>query len=167
MANGLPYTLAAQVAYPERQCVAFIGDGGFSMLMADFATAVKYKLPIIVVVIKNDTLGMIKWEQMVFMGNPEYACDLQSIDFVKYAEAVGARGFHIEDAADCGRILDQALATKGPVLIEAVVDALEPPLPPKVTVEQALHFAKALASGEPNAGKIALTAISDKVRELI
>src|ERR1051326_2031778 len=74
MAPGLPYTIAAQVAFPDRQCVAFVGDGGFSMLMADFVTAVKYKLPIKVVIIKNNTLGQIKWEQMVFLGNPEYVC---------------------------------------------------------------------------------------------
>ena len=73
MACGLPYTSAAQLAYPNRQCVAFVGDGGFSMLMAELVTAVKYKLPIIVVIIKNNTLGQIKWEQMVFLGNPEYA----------------------------------------------------------------------------------------------
>jgi len=76
MAPGLPYTIAAQVAYPDRQCVAFVGDGGFSMLMADFVTAVKYNLPIKVVIIKNNTLGQIKWEQMVFLGNPEYGVDL-------------------------------------------------------------------------------------------
>src|SRR5262249_22555395 len=87
MACGLPYTIAAQLAHPERQCVAFVGDGGFSMLMAELVTAVKYKLPIIVVVIKNDVLGQIKWEQMVFLGNPEYGVALQPIDFVKFAEA--------------------------------------------------------------------------------
>ena len=77
MAHGLPYAIAAQIAYPDRQCVAFVGDGGFSMLMAEFATCVKYKLPIKVFVIKNNTLGQIKWEQMVFLGNPEYGCELQ------------------------------------------------------------------------------------------
>ena len=71
MAPGLPYAIAAQVAYPGRQSVAFVGDGGFTMLMGEFATAVKYRLPIKVVIIKNNTLGMIKWEQMVFLGNPE------------------------------------------------------------------------------------------------
>ena len=78
VANGLPYTLAAQIAYPERQCVAFVGDGGFSMLMADFATAVKYRLPIKIVVLTNGTLGQIKWEQMVFRATPsmEWTCNL-------------------------------------------------------------------------------------------
>ena len=91
MANGLPYTIAAQIAYPERQCVAFVGDGGFSMLMAEFATAVKYQLPIKVVVIKNNSLGQIKWEQMVFLGNPEYGCELQPIDFAAFARACGGQ----------------------------------------------------------------------------
>jgi pyruvate dehydrogenase (quinone) len=76
VANGLPYTIAAQVAHPDRQCIASVGDGGFSMLMADFATAVKYQLGIKVVIVKNGTLGQIKWEQMVFLGNPEYGVDL-------------------------------------------------------------------------------------------
>jgi pyruvate dehydrogenase (quinone)/pyruvate oxidase len=91
MANGLPYAIAAQVAYPERQCVAFVGDGGFSMLMAEFATACKYNLPIKVVVIKNNTLGQIKWEQMVFLGNPEYGVELHPINFSMFAEACGSR----------------------------------------------------------------------------
>jgi pyruvate dehydrogenase (quinone)/pyruvate oxidase len=167
MANGLPYTIAAQIAYPDRQCVGFVGDGGFSMLMAEFATAVKYQLPIKIVVVKNNTLGQIKWEQMVFLGNPEYACDLHPIDFAMFAQACGGTGFRIEDPAECGAVLDQALATPGPVLVEAVVDPHEPPLPPKITAKQAAKFAESLARGEPNRGKIALTVLKDKVRELV
>src|SRR5947209_12258121 len=167
MAPGLPYTIAAQIAYPDRQCVAFVGDGGFSMLMADFVTAVKYQLPIKVVIIKNNTLGQIKWEQMVFLGNPEYGVDLQPIDFAEFAHACGGAGFTIEDPAECGEILDSALSTPGPVVIQAVVDPFEPPMPAKVTGEQALKFAESLARGEPNRSKIALTVASDKVRELI
>src|SRR5438128_6009929 len=122
MANGLPYTIAAQVAYPERQCVGFVGDGAFSMLMAEFATAVKYRLPIKIIVLKNNTLGQIKWEQMVFLGNPEFGCDLQPIDFAAFANACGGRGFTITEPGRCGEILDEALAIDGPVLIEAIVD---------------------------------------------
>ncbi len=167
MANGLPYAMAAQLAYPDRQCIAFVGDGGFSMLMAEFATCVKYQLPIKVVIIKNNTLGMIKWEQMVFLGNPEYGCELHPIDFSAFAKACGGVGFTIEDPKECGDILDMALETPGPVIVEAVVDPFEPPMPPKVTVEQATRFAQSLARGEPNREKIALTVLSDKVRELI
>lgn len=167
MACALPYALAAQIAYPERQCVAFTGDGGFSMLMADFVTAVKYRLPIKVVIIKNGTLGQIKWEQMVFLGNPEYGVELHPIDFAAFAHACGGVGFTAENPTDCGRIVDDFLSAPGPAILQAVVDPLEPPLPAKITAEQALKFAESLARGEPNRTKIALTALSDKVREMV
>lgn len=167
MACGLPYAIAAQVAYPERQVVAFVGDGGFSMLMADFVTAVKYRLPLKIVVIKNDTLGQIKWEQMVFLGNPEYGVDLAPIDFAAFAQACGGGGFTAERAETCGQMVEEFLNAPGPALLQAVVDPLEPPLPGKIRMEQALLFAESLIRGEPNRTKIALTALSDKVRELI
>lgn len=167
MANGLPYAIAAQIAYPGRQVVAFIGDGGFSMLMAEFATCVKYQLPVKVVIVKNNTLGMIKWEQMVFLGNPEYGCELQPIDFASFARACGGTGFSVADPAECGATLDAALSHPGPVVVEAVVDPYEPPMPAKITRDQAAKFAKSLIRGEPNREKIALTVLSDKIRELI
>jgi len=167
MAPGLPYSIAAQVAYPDRQSVAFVGDGGFTMLMGEFATAVKYKLPIKVFVIKNNTLGQIKWEQMVFLGNPEYVCELQPIDFVAIARACGGHGFRIEDPENCAEIVAQALATPGPVLIEAVVDPHEPPMPGRVKAKQALHLAESMAKGTPQRLKIATTIAEDVVRELV
>jgi pyruvate dehydrogenase (quinone) len=167
MAPGLPYTIAAQIVFPERQCIAFVGDGGFSMLMADFVTAVKYQLPIKVVIIKNNDLGQIKWEQMVFLGNPEYGIDLHPIDFAAFAHACGGVGFSVDDAANCGTAIEEFLNAPGPAVLQAVVDPLEPPLPPKVTAEQALHFAESLARGEPDGGKIMRNAIGDRVREMI
>jgi pyruvate dehydrogenase (quinone)/pyruvate oxidase len=167
MACGLPYAIAAQIAYPDRQCIAFVGDGGFSMLMAEFATCVKYQLPVKVVVIKNNTLGQIKWEQMVFLGNPEYGCELQPIDFALVAQACGGTGLTVEDPAHCGSIIEQALQTPGPVLLQANVDPFEPPMPANITMSQAAKFAESLARGEPNRVKIALTALSDRVRELV
>jgi len=110
---------------------------------------------------------MIKWEQMVFLGNPEYGCELQPIDFAAYARACGATGFSVADPKQCGGVLDQAFATPGPVIIEATVDPFEPPMPPKVTVQQATKFAEALAKGTPHRNKIALTVLADKVRELV
>ncbi|MBZ5550981.1 MAG: pyruvate oxidase [Acidobacteriia bacterium] len=167
MAAGLPYTIAAQAAFPDRQCVAFVGDGGFSMLMADFVTAVKYKLPIKVVIVKNNTLGQIKWEQMVFLGNPEYVVDLQPIDFAEFAHACGALGFTAEDPEQCGATIERFLEAPGPAILQAVVDRFEPPMPAKVQADQALHFAESLVRGEPNRTKIALTVLSDKVREVV
>ena len=167
MACGLPYAIAAAVAYPERQVVAFVGDGGLTMLMGELATCVKYDLNVKVVIIKNDTLGQIKWEQMVFLGNPEYACDLQPIDFAGVARGFGVRGFTVDDPAHCGEVLRQALSTRGPALVEAVVDQNEPPMPPKVSFKEAAHLAESLARGTPAAGEIARTIASNAVRELV
>jgi pyruvate dehydrogenase (quinone)/pyruvate oxidase len=167
MACGLPYAVAAAVAYPDRQVVCFIGDGGLTMLMGEMATLVKYKLNVKIVVIKNNVLGQIKWEQMVFLGHPEYVCELQPIDFATVAQGFGLAAFRVDHPDNCAEILHTALAAPGPTLIEATVDANEPPLPPKIEAKQALHFAEALAKGTPQGGKIALTVVSDKVRELV
>ncbi|HTD84333.1 MAG TPA: thiamine pyrophosphate-dependent enzyme, partial [Gemmatimonadaceae bacterium] len=167
MAPGLPYAIAAQIAYPDRQCVAFVGDGAFTMLMGEFATAVKYGLPITVVIIKNNTLGMIKWEQMVFLGNPEYGVELQPIDFVKFAEACGGVAFRCERPDEVRGALEAALSSNKPAIVEAIVDPFEPPMPARITREQALNMTKALMRGEPHRGRIALTLFRDKVRELI
>jgi pyruvate dehydrogenase (quinone)/pyruvate oxidase len=167
MACGLSYAIAAQIAYPQRQCVAFIGDGGFSMSPSELATCVKYKLPVKIIVIKNNSLGQIKWEQMVFLGNPEFGCELQPIDFAALARAYGVTAYTVENPADCGRVLQEALMIQGPVLVEAVVDPLEPPMPSKITAKQAKHFAESLAKGQPYAGRIALTVAHDRIREMI
>jgi pyruvate dehydrogenase (quinone)/pyruvate oxidase len=167
MACGLPYAIGASIAYPNRQVVAVIGDGSAAMLMGDFVTLRKYDLNAKIIVIKNNALGQIKWEQMVFLGNPEYGCELEPIDFAKVAEGVGIRAVTIDDPARCGEQLKAALATPGPCLIEAVVDPFEPPMPPKIEAKQAMHMAEALAKGTPNAMKTALTLASDTVRELV
>jgi pyruvate dehydrogenase (quinone)/pyruvate oxidase len=167
MACGLPYTIASQIAFPDRLCIGFVGDGGFTMLMGEFVTAVKYKLPIKIVIVKNNSLGQIRWEQMVFLGNPEFGCDLAPINFAEFARACGGTGFTIETPEDCGAILDQALATPGPVVVEAIVDPNEPPQPAKVTARQASHLAEALARGTPDGRKIIETILKDRVRELV
>jgi pyruvate dehydrogenase (quinone)/pyruvate oxidase len=167
MACGIPYAIAAQIAYPDRPVFAFVGDGGCAMLMAELATVAKYKLPVKIVVIKNNTLGQIKWEQMVFLGNPEYGCELEPIDFAMAARAFGLLGFTVDDPQLCGSVIDEAMRAPGPALIEAVVDPFEPPMPAKVKPEQALHLAESLMRGEPNREKIIATALADKVRELV
>jgi pyruvate dehydrogenase (quinone) len=167
MACGLPYAIAAATAFPDRQVVAVVGDGSAAMLMGDFVTLKKYNLNAKIIVIKNNALGQIKWEQMVFLGNPEFGCELEPIDFVQVARGCGINAYTISDPATCGRQLAEALAADGPCLIEAVVDPFEPPMPPKIEVKQALHMAEALAKGTPHAMKTALTLGSDTVRELV
>ncbi len=167
MANGLPYSIGAAVAYPGRQVVCVVGDGGLTMLMGEIATLVKYNLPVKVIVIKNNVLGEIKWEQMVMEGNPQYGVELQPIDFAGFARNCGATGFTIENPSDAESILRQALAHPGPVVVQAVVDPNEPPLPGNVTAEQALRFSEALAKGEKDRWKIIKTVLEDKIREVV
>ncbi len=167
MACGMPYAIAAQVAYPEKQVIAIVGDGGFTMLLGEFITAVAYKLPIKFVIIKNNTLGQIKWEQMVFDGNPEYGCDLFPVDFVAFAKAMGGDGIRVDDPTMAEEQFRQALNTPGPVIIEAVVDPYTAMLPPVISTKQALKFSEALLRGEPHRIRIALTAASDMVRQVV
>jgi pyruvate dehydrogenase (quinone) len=167
MANGLPYSIGASVAYPGRQVVCIVGDGGLTMLMGEIATLVKYNLPVKVIVIKNNVLGQIKWEQMILDGNPEFGVELQPIDFAKVAEGCGARGFTIEHPDSAESVLREAMAHNGPAIIQAVVDPNEPPMPGKITTKQALEFAKALMRGQKDATKIVKTIAADKIREVV
>lgn len=135
--------------------------------MGELITIAAYKLNIKIVVIKNNTLGQIKWEQMVFLGNPEYACDLYPADFVTIARGAGIEAVQIDDASLCGAQLDAIVNRPGASLIEAVVDQFTPPMPAKVKASQAVKFAEALMRGEPNRSKIVLTNLHDSVRELV
>ena len=167
MANSLPYSLGAAIAHPERQIICIAGDGGFTMLMGEVATLVKYKLPVKVIIFKNNVLGMIKWEQIVLEGNPQFGVELQPIDFAAYAKACGAGGFTIEDPATAPQILREALEYDGPAVVQAVIDPNEPPLPGNVTVKQAIKFGEALVRGQKDRWEIIKTVAEDKIREVI
>lgn len=104
---------------------------------------------------------------MVFLGNPEYACDLFPADFVTIADGYGIRATRIEEAEHCGPQLEAAFERPGPVLVEAVVDEFTPPLPAKIKAPQAARLGEALLRGEPNRSKIVLTNLRDSVRELV
>ena len=154
MACSVSYAIAAALAFPGRQIVAFTGDGGMSMLLGELATVVRYRLPIKIVVMKNNSLGQIKWEQLMFLGNPEYECDLTPIDFAAAAQAFGITGFRTESPETCGRTLDAALAHDGPALVEATVDPHEPLLPAKRIEKYAANLDKALREGTRDAPEI-------------
>jgi pyruvate dehydrogenase (quinone) len=167
MANGLPYAIGAAVAYPGRRVVCVAGDGGFTMLMGEVATLAKYQLPVKVIILKNNLLGMIKWEQMVFEGNPTFGVELQPIDFAAFARACGVAGYTIVEPGQAEAVLREALAHPGPAVIEAVVDPNEPPMPGKVTTEQVVHFVEALVRGEPDRWDILKTVAVNTIREVI
>ncbi len=166
MACSLPYAVGAAISNPGRQVVCFVGDGGFTMLMGELATIVKYRLPIKIIVVKNNVLGMIKWEQLAMEGNPQYGVQLQPIDFAAIARACGAEGYSVDDPRLVPDVLREAFQHPGPAVIEAIVDPNEPPLPGKVSIDQAWQFAKALARGQEDRWDIIKTVVEDRVREV-
>jgi pyruvate dehydrogenase (quinone) len=154
MGGGLPYAIAAALAYPGRQVVAIVGDGGLSMSIAELSTCVRYKLPIKIIVLNNSSLAQIKWEQMMFLGNPEYGCDLQPVDFATVAEGFGVRGFRIEEGESSAAVIDDAFAFDGPALVDAIVDKNEPMLPPKRRQTYVDNLNKALEEGTSERSEI-------------
>jgi pyruvate dehydrogenase (quinone) len=166
MAPGLPYTIAHQWAHPDRQCIAFVGDGGFAMLMAEFDTACRYGLPIKVFINNNGSLGQILWEQMV-LGYPEFGVRFQpDMDFAPFAESCGGMGVRVERVADVEAAVRAALAHPGPALVDVLVNPDEPPMPGKVSYDQAKGFAQAFLRGQPRKATIATTLFRDKLDQL-
>ena len=167
MAPGLPYAVGIQHAFPGRQVIAYVGDGGFAMLMAEFLTAVQHNLPIKVVINNNNSLGQILWEQMV-LGYPEHGVRYPSppTDFSAFARANGGLGIKVEHPADVQGALSQALAHDGAALVDVNVNPDEPPLPGKVEYNQAVKFAEAFLRGQPRKATIATTLFKDKIDEL-
>jgi pyruvate dehydrogenase (quinone) len=154
MGTGLPYAIAAALVFPGRQVVAVVGDGGLSMSLAELATCRKYNLSIKIVVINNSSLGQIQWEQMMFLGHPEFGCALEPVDFAKIAEGCGLTGLRINRSDDCAAIMDEAFACEGPVLVDAVVDPAEPMLPPKRREKYVKNLNKALEQMPDARGEI-------------
>jgi pyruvate dehydrogenase (quinone)/pyruvate oxidase len=166
MAPGLPYTIAHQWAHPGRQCIAFVGDGGMAMLMAEFDTACRYGLPIKVFINNNASLGQILWEQMV-LGYPEFGVRFQrAMNFAPFAESCGGMGVRVEKAADVEAAVRAALAHPGPALVDVLVNPDEPPMPGKVSYDQAKGFAQAFLRGQPRKATIATTLFRDKLDQL-
>jgi pyruvate dehydrogenase (quinone) len=167
MAPGLPYAVAIQHAFPERQVIAFIGDGGFAMLMAEFLTAVQHQLPIKVVINNNNALGQILWEQMV-LGYPEHGVRFPDpyVNFAAFASANGGFGAKVTKPGELKDAVRRALDHPGPALLDVNVNPAEPPMPGKVEYDQAKNFALAFLRGQPQRATIATTLLQDRIQQL-
>jgi thiamine pyrophosphate-dependent acetolactate synthase large subunit-like protein len=142
MGFGLPAAIGAQLLFPERQVVALCGDGGFSMLMADFATAVKYDLNIKVFIFNNSKLGLIQMEQEAH-GNPEHETSLNNPDFAAFAIGCGGEGFTVKNTENLDEVIGKVLASGKASVVNVYVNPGELTWPPKVTFSEAINYTKA------------------------
>ena len=140
MANAMPQAIGAAFACPDKQVIAFCGDGGLSMLMGDLMTIVQYNLPVKIVLFNNRSLGMVKLEMEV-AGIPDVETDMLNPDFVKLAEAMGMFGVTIHDPADVRTTIEKALHQDGPALITIQTDPNALAMPPKLEFDQMKGFA--------------------------
>ena len=167
MAPGMPYAIGIQHAFPGRQVIGYVGDGGFAMLMAEFLTAIQHRLPVKIVINNNNSLGQILWEQMI-LGFPEHGVRYPQpfVNYAALAEANGALGIKVEQAAGVRGAVQRILAHDGPALLDVNVNPDEPPLPGKIEYEQAKKFAEAFLHGQPRKATIATTLFKDKISQL-
>jgi pyruvate dehydrogenase (quinone) len=174
MCPAVPYALAAKFAYPERPVIACLGDGAMQMLgnnaLIDIAHYAKRwpNKQCIVLVLHNDDLNQVTWEQRVMAGDPKLEASqvLPNFEFARYAEVLGLKGIKVERPEDVAPAWEEALAADRPVVYEAITDPEVPPLPPHIKFEQAKKLAKALP-GDPHAKRIIRESIKGKVEEFI
>ncbi|WP_338324904.1 pyruvate oxidase [Metabacillus mangrovi] len=164
MGCGLPGAIAAKIAEPDKQVWALCGDGGFTMVMHDFVTAVKYKLPIVVVVFNNQKLGMIHYEQQE-MGHIEYGTGLGNIDFAMFAEACGGIGVSIHNREEMKMALNQAVKADRPVILDVHVEE-EPPLPGNISYGQAVHYTESMVKKFFSGKGVTIPPIGKSVKRL-
>ncbi|SDP04942.1 pyruvate oxidase [Halobacillus aidingensis] len=164
MGSGLPGAIAAKKAYPDKQVIGVSGDGGFSMVMHDFVTAVKYDLPIKMIVLNNSKIGMIKYEQEQ-MGHLNYATNLGEVDFAKFAEACGGEGYRIESYEELSTKMKQAFVSEKPVLIDVVIED-QAPLPGKIDYQSAVNFSKYIVKEFFESGNLDLPDMKKALKRL-
>jgi len=167
MANAMPDAIGAQMAFPNRQVIAFSGDGGLSMLMGDLLTIVSLKLPIKIIVFNNSTLGMVRLEQMVG-GYPFWGTEMQNPDFSAVAKAMGFQAERVERKGDVASAIERAFAHPGPALVDITTDPNALSMPPKSTYEEARGFALAMTRMVmDNRGDQVFDLIKDNVRGMV
>jgi pyruvate dehydrogenase (quinone) len=175
MGPGVPYAVAAKLAFPDRPVICFVGDGAATMNgILEMITVQRYRErfvsqnpTLIFCVFKNQDLNQVTWEQRVLAGDPRFPGSQQIPDFpfARYAELIGFRGITCDRDEEVGRAWDEALAADGPVILEVVVDREVPPLPPHIKFDQAMKMAKAVRSGDEDSAGMLVKSAKGKLAE--
>jgi pyruvate dehydrogenase (quinone) len=174
MGPGVPYAIAAKFAHPNRPVIALVGDGAFQMNgMNELITIAKYRhrwsdQRLIVLVLHNNDLNQVTWEQRAMEGDPKYEASqtVPEFPYARYAELLGLKGIHVDAPDDVGPAWDEALAADRPVLYEAVTDPEVPPLPPHITFQEARHYLSAV-QGDPDRGAMIMESLKQKLVQFV
>jgi pyruvate dehydrogenase (quinone) len=169
MGPGMPYAIAAKFTHPDRPVVALVGDGAMQMNgINGLITVAKYwrewKNPrLAILVLNNRDLNQVTWEQRAMEGDPKFSAsqDLPDVRYADYAKLLGLNGMRVESAAEVGSAWDAVLEADVPTVLEVVTDPNVPPLPPHITLEQARHFAFAIAKGDADGYEVATTSLKE------
>ena len=173
MCAAVPYAIAAKFAHPDRPVIATVGDGAMQMIgNAAMNDVVRYwerwqDPRFIILVLHNDDLNQVTWEQRVMAGDPKLEASQVVTDFpfARYGELLGFKGIRVDNPDDVAAAWDEALAADRPVIFEAITDPEVPPLPPHIRLEQAEGITEAMAKGDPHSVRIALQAAKGKLDE--
>jgi pyruvate dehydrogenase (quinone) len=174
MGPGIPYAIAAKFAHPHRPVIALVGDGAFQMNgMNELLTIAKYRQRwsdqrLIVLVLHNNDLNQVTWEQRAMEGDPKYESSqtLPEFPYARYAELLGFKGIRVDSPDDVGPAWDEALAAGVPVLYEAVTDPEVPPLPPHITFQEARHYLAAVP-GDPDRRPMIMESLKQKLVQFV
>jgi pyruvate dehydrogenase (quinone) len=174
MGPGVPYAIAAKFAHPNRPVIALVGDGAFQMNgMNELITIAKYRhrwsdQRLIVLVLHNNDLNQVTWEQRAMEGDPKYEASqtVPEFPYARYAELLGLKGIRVDAPDDVGPAWDEALAADRPVLYEAVTDPEVPPLPPHITFQEARHYLSAV-QGDPDRGAMIMESLKQKLVQFV
>ena len=175
MGPGIPYAFAAKMSHPNRPVIAALGDGAMQMLGINALIDVANRWEewenkqLVVLVLHNNDLNQVTWEQRVLTGDPklEVSQTIPDFDYAGYARLLGLGGIRVDDPDRVGDAWDEALSAGRPVLIEAITDPEVPPLPPHIKLEQATSMAKALAKGDPHGARIVTQSLKGKLKEFV
>ena len=175
MGAAVPYAIAAKIAHPDRPVIAMVGDGAMQMNnMAELITVQKYwkgwaNPTWICMVMNNQDLNQVTWEQRVMNGDPKFDAtqQLPDVPYHKFAELIGLKGIYVDDPDRVGPAWDEALAADRPVVLEIRTDPNVPPLPPHITLAQAKAFTSTLLKGDPEEGSVLLNSAKQMLASVL
>ncbi len=175
MCPGVPYAIAAKFAHPDRVSIALVGDGAMQMMgINGLITISKYwkrwsDPRLVILVLHNNDLNQVSWEQRVMMGDPKFegSQDIPDFPYADYAELLGLKGIRVERTEEIAGAWERALSADRPVVLDVITDPDVPTIPPHISFDEMVKFSKALLKGDPNEAGIIRQTFKDVMEGIL